>query len=99
MRATIVDLRYRMKDVLGALDRGETVIVLHRGKEKAKLTPISSSLGANESGPKTKDQPLFGLWSDREDLTDPSSYVRKLRLSRPLPPHSRTKTRDGKRQE
>jgi len=35
MRASIVDLRYHMKDVLGVLDRGETVIVLHRGKEKA----------------------------------------------------------------
>jgi len=35
MNATIVDLRYRMKDVLRAIDRGETVTVLYRGKVKA----------------------------------------------------------------
>ena len=40
MKATIVDLRYRMKDVLRAIDRGEAVTVLYRGKEKAKLMPI-----------------------------------------------------------
>jgi prevent-host-death family protein len=42
MNASIVDLRYRMKDVLKALDRGEPVTVLYRGKEKARLVPIAS---------------------------------------------------------
>ena len=83
MRATIVDLRYRMKDVLGALDRGETVIVLHRGKEKATLTPIAAA--PTELAPKTADQPLFGLWRDRQDLVDTDAYVRKLRQPRTLP--------------
>ena len=32
MDASIVHLRYRMKDVLRAIDRGETVTVLYRGK-------------------------------------------------------------------
>jgi len=40
MKATIVDLRYRMKDVLSAVERGETVTVLYRGKPKAKIVPI-----------------------------------------------------------
>ena len=85
MNATIVDLRYRIKEILRASDRGETVTVLYRGKEKARLTPISSSLGAAEKGtPKTADQPLFGLWNDREDLTDPASWVRNLRQPRPI---------------
>jgi antitoxin (DNA-binding transcriptional repressor) of toxin-antitoxin stability system len=39
MNATIVDLRYKMKHVLRAIDRGETVTVLYRGKERAKLIP------------------------------------------------------------
>ncbi len=30
-----------MKYVLRALDRGETVTVLYRGKEKAKLVPVN----------------------------------------------------------
>lgn len=84
MTARIVDLRYRMKGVLGALDHGEIVFVLHRGKQKAKLTPISSSEGANGGGATTKDQPLFGLWSGRKDVADPDSYVRRLRALRHL---------------
>ena len=80
MNATIVDLRYKMKDVLRAIDRGETVTVLYRGKEKAKLTPIAPTLDSHT--PKTKDQPLFGLWKDREDIGDPAAYLRVLRQPR-----------------
>lgn len=99
VKATIVDLRYRMKDVLGAIDRGETVIVLHRGKEKAKLIPIASSSGALvEGSAMTKDQPLFGMWSNREDLVDPASYLRKLRQGRQVAAHPAQKNR-SKRQK
>jgi antitoxin (DNA-binding transcriptional repressor) of toxin-antitoxin stability system len=80
MNATIVDLRYNMKHVLRAIDRGETVTVLYRGKERARLTPIAPAPCG--STPKTKDQPLFGLWKDREDLGDPASYLCHLRLPR-----------------
>jgi antitoxin (DNA-binding transcriptional repressor) of toxin-antitoxin stability system len=80
MNATIVDLRYNMKHVLRAIDRGETVTVLYRGKERAKLTPIAPASGSGT--PKAKDQPLFGLWKDREDTSDPASYLRRLRRPR-----------------
>jgi len=82
MKATIVDLRYNMKHVLRAIDRGETVTVLYRGKERAKLTPIAAE--TDSPAPKTKEQPLFGLWKDREDMSDPASYVRDLRAPRAL---------------
>jgi antitoxin (DNA-binding transcriptional repressor) of toxin-antitoxin stability system len=86
MNATIVDLRYRMKDVLRAIDRGETVTVLYRGKAKASLMPISPPSGASAKGsPKTTEQPFFGLWSDRDDLTDPASWVRRVREPRVFP--------------
>jgi len=88
MNATIVDLRYNMKHVLRAIDRGETVTVLYRGKERAKLTPIAPPPSGRV--PKTKDQPLFGLWKDREDMSDPASYVRSLRLPRRAPVKSST---------
>jgi antitoxin (DNA-binding transcriptional repressor) of toxin-antitoxin stability system len=80
MNANIVDLRYNMKHVLRAIDRGETVTVLYRGKEKARLTPIAPKPG--RGAPKTKDQALFGLWKDREEMSDPASYLRHLRLPR-----------------
>ncbi|HAK96798.1 MAG TPA: hypothetical protein DCM87_17850 [Planctomycetes bacterium] len=37
MEASIVDLRYRMKDVLRAIDRNEEVRILYHGKVKAKM--------------------------------------------------------------
>lgn len=83
MNASIVDLRYHMKDVLRAIDRGETVTILYRGKEKAKLMPISPTAARpNPRAPKTADQPLFGLWRDRDDLADPVTFVRRLRQPR-----------------
>jgi antitoxin (DNA-binding transcriptional repressor) of toxin-antitoxin stability system len=77
MKASVVDLRYRMKDVLEALDRGETVTVLYRGKEKARLTPI-----AGEKKGSLVSDPAFGMWKDRADLKDVPAYVRKLRRGR-----------------
>jgi antitoxin (DNA-binding transcriptional repressor) of toxin-antitoxin stability system len=83
MKATIVDLRYRMKEVLRSIDRGETVTVLYRGKEKARLTPTAQAASeGGESAPKTKDQPFFGVWSDRHDMADPALWVRNLRRPR-----------------
>jgi len=78
MKATIVDLRYRTKDVLKAVERGETVTVLYRGKAKARILPIPEK----GSGSKLDSQEAFGLWKDREDLRDVRGYVRKLRQGR-----------------
>ncbi len=41
--------------------------------------------GAKPSAPKSKeamrveDHPAFGVWADREDMKDPSAWVRKIR--------------------
>jgi prevent-host-death family protein len=74
MEARIVDLRYRMKDVLRALERGETVTVLHRGKPKARIVPID-----DDKRVKAEDMEAFGMWKDREDMKDPAEWVRKIR--------------------
>jgi antitoxin (DNA-binding transcriptional repressor) of toxin-antitoxin stability system len=78
MKASILDLRYRMKDVLRAIDRGEEVTVFYRGKEKARLVPI----GGGKNTVRTQDLPFFGMWKDRDDMADPVAYVRKLREGR-----------------
>jgi prevent-host-death family protein len=77
MKATVRDLRYRTKDVLEAVDRGEVVTVLYRGKEKARLIPLPKGRGASMIPGKA-----FGMWSDRTDLRDVSGYVRQLRRGR-----------------
>jgi prevent-host-death family protein len=78
MKATVRDLRYRTKDVLKAVDRGEVVTVLYRGKEKARLTPLP----AGGRGATLVPGKAFGMWKDRRDLRDVSGYVRRLRRGR-----------------
>ena len=60
MKATIVDLRYKMNDVLKALDRNEPVTVLYRGKVKGTLVPPGK-----KTCTKMTDHPFFGMASDR----------------------------------
>ena len=77
MKASIVDLRYRMKDVLKAVDRGETVTVLYRGKEKAQLVPI---VAAKKNA--LRSDPAFGMWAERKELKHPGQWLRNLRQGR-----------------
>ena len=42
MEATVVDLRYRMKEVLKALERNEEVSILYHGKIKGTIRPAHS---------------------------------------------------------
>jgi len=56
MKATVVDLRYRMKEVLEALQRNEDVAVLHRGRVRGVLRPHRSS-----SERCVREHPFFGL--------------------------------------
>jgi hypothetical protein len=56
MKATIVDLRYRMRDVLKALDRNEEVAVLRHGKLKGVLRPARTPTAR-----RVRDHPFFGM--------------------------------------
>ncbi len=55
MKANIVDLRYKMKDVLKAIERRERVEIVYRGKAKAFIVPALV-----KSNVSMKDHPLFG---------------------------------------
>ncbi len=63
MKATIVDLRYRMNDVLKALDRNEDVDILYRGKKKGVL-----SARRNSSARKVTSHPFFNMRSSRRSV-------------------------------
>lgn len=79
MKATILDLRRNMGDVLRSLDRGERVTILHRGKEKAVLVPAGTE---NASAASVRDHAAFGMWAERDDLEDVAAHVRSLRKKR-----------------
>ncbi|WP_300459671.1 hypothetical protein [Desulfobacula sp.] len=57
MKATVVDLRYKMNDVLKALDRNEQVTVLYRGKIKGILIPAKKQT----TNLKISEHPFFGM--------------------------------------
>lgn len=56
MEAKIVDLRYRMKDVLRALDRKEEVDILYHGKKKGVIVPETDKRRG-----KVADHPFFNM--------------------------------------
>ena len=79
MKAAILDLRRRTRDILRAIEHGETVTILCRGKEKAIISPLPK--GRGQARP-VREHPAFGIWKDRADLRDVAGFVRGLRKAR-----------------
>ncbi|MCI5120060.1 MAG: type II toxin-antitoxin system Phd/YefM family antitoxin [Candidatus Electrothrix sp. AUS4] len=65
MQASVVDLRYKMNDVLKALERNEKVSVLYRGKIKGVLVPSTAS--KQDQKKKISEHPFFGMASPDSD--------------------------------
>ncbi len=78
MKATIVDLRYKMSDVLKALDRNENVTVLCHGKVKGVLVPAK-----RETSKKISGHPFFGMSSQgtKKSVLDELNELRKARYN------------------
>jgi len=75
MKATIVQLRYKMKDVLRALERNESVEVLHRGVVKGTIVPVK-----RKKQHISEDHPTFGMWAD--DQRSVEEIMEELRKPR-----------------
>jgi len=60
MQATIVDLRYKMKEVLKALERKEPVTIVCHGKEKGLIVP-SGSHGESLCQASSTNNGIWGL--------------------------------------
>lgn len=74
MKASIVDLRYKMSEVLKALDRSETVEILYHGKTKGIIQPVG--LKHMKS---VKEHSFFGMINKDETVSD---IMEKLRGKR-----------------
>ena len=72
MKASVVDLRYRMSDILKALARNEDVLILHRGKEKGVLRAQAQAMGALS----VEDHPFFNLRPEIESVEDEMDRLR-----------------------
>lgn len=78
MKASILDLKKNMRNVLAALDHNEKITLTYRGKEKAIIVPIKNQTSKIPA----KMHPAFGIWADRKDMNDVHAFVRKLRKGR-----------------
>ena len=56
MKASVVDLRYRMNEILKAIDRNEEVTVLYHGKVKGVISPKLS-----DGYKRITDHPFFNM--------------------------------------
>ena len=72
MKASIFDLRYKMRDVLKALERNEAVEILYHGKVKGIILPYRKS-----SKKKVNEHPFFGILLDKKESV--ASRMNKLR--------------------
>ncbi len=77
MKATVLDMRRNPKKILDAIERNETVTLTNRGKSVARIEPIR-----NAERPRVEDLDIFGMWADREEMSDPVAYVRSCRNGR-----------------
>ena len=75
MNATFSDLRARTGEILEAVDRGETVHIFCRGKERAVLMPPAKPARSRRS---SADHPACGMWADRRDMEDVHAWLRKI---------------------
>lgn len=60
MKVSVVDLRYRMNEVVKALDRNEDVSILYRGKLKGVIKPAKGKLKR-----KVSEHPFFGMYQSQ----------------------------------
>jgi len=79
MEISAKELRQKTRLLLDAVDRGEEVTITYRGRARARVVRMESEVDRPE--PATGNE-LFGLWADRDDLTDPREWVRTVRQSR-----------------
>ncbi|HSB52623.1 MAG TPA: hypothetical protein VLD40_08185 [Dissulfurispiraceae bacterium] len=75
MQASIVDLRYKMKEVLLALERRETVTILYHGKVRGRIVPPD-----RDAESRVTAHPFFGMRAD--DSRPVEEVVEELRGGR-----------------
>lgn len=60
MKASVVDLRYRMNEILKAIDRNEEVTILYHGKVKGVIKPKVSP-----GRRRVSDHPFFNMYPSK----------------------------------
>lgn len=72
MEASVVDLRYKTKEVLQALDRNEEVRIYYRGKTKGRIIPDRGDHEKVKAG----DHKFFGSSKPDESVEEVMARLR-----------------------
>lgn len=80
MKASAKDLRYKTKEIIAALERGEEVLLTYRGEEKAKIIAVSKKTAKRYD--RREETSLFGIWRENEKVADVDAYLDKVRGGR-----------------
>lgn len=76
MEASIVDLRYKMKEVLLSLKRNEEVKIFYHHQWVGTIAPKLSK----QSKKRIQDHPFFGMHADKKNSVE--SHMEELRGGR-----------------
>jgi hypothetical protein len=71
MKASVVDLRYRMNEILKAIDRNEEVTILYHGKVKGIIKP--KIVGTRS---RISDHPFFNMLQSRKSIPEVMDSLR-----------------------
>lgn len=76
MNASVIDLRYKMNDVLKALDRNEDVTILYHGKVKGVISSHAhTALG------KVTEHPFYNMSNTEESVDEQMTQLRGGRFN------------------
>lgn len=78
MKASVMDLRYRTKEVLRALEAREEIVLTHRGIEKGKI--VSMNQNGSLPQPSISTLAAVGMW--KHDLEPVEEMIDRLRKPR-----------------
>jgi hypothetical protein len=74
MKASVVDLRYRINEILKAIDRNEEVTILYHGKVKGVIKPRIS-----RSRRRISDHPFFNMYQTKKGVHELMADLREDR--------------------
>ena len=77
MKVTITDLKNNTDQLLKLAAGGKTIIITENGHEIAQLIPYSEAL--SDVIEENSADELFGMWRDRDDISDVNAYIRQIR--------------------
>jgi len=80
MTITVQQLKTQPGRIFGKVRNGQEMAISYKGKICAKIVPFTVDIANSNNS----DDELFGIWKDRDDMSDPSQYVRQIRKARTL---------------